>query len=110
MNPLIPEPRQNSESSGDTQRPTPSQPQPGSNDYHSTYNFVADKVGFVPNVRKEDNKLQAKVFLSVWMLCILIGLVWGGGDGGLTGALIGLVVALLISGAVLAVVGLRRTS
>ena len=75
-----------------------------------TYNFVADKIGFVPNVRKSDNALQAKVFLGVWAACVLIGAILGRGDGALTGLFLGIVVALVISGGVLAVVGLKRRS
>ena len=76
----------------------------------STYNFVADKVGFVPNVRKSDNILQAKVFLAVWAVCILIGVVWGKGDGAFMGFLLGMVIALVVSGGVLTVIGLKRKS
>ena len=78
---------------------------PTSND---TYNFIADKIGFVPNIRKSDNALQAKIFLGVWLFCILLGAVLGKGDGALRGLIFGIVVALIISGGVLTIVGLMR--
>ena len=79
-------------------------------DEYNAYNFVADKVGFVPNIRKSDNVLQAKIFLMVWAACIVIGAIWAKGDGALIGGLLGIVAALIVSGAVLMVVGLKRNS
>jgi len=78
------------------------------NNEYSAYDQFADKVGLVPNVRKDDNKLQAKVLLITWLFCIILGAIFGKTDGAIMGALLGLVVALLVSGAVLTVVGLRR--
>ncbi|MGC4042840.1 MAG: hypothetical protein QM758_03475 [Armatimonas sp.] len=77
----------------------------------STYELFADKVGFVPNTKKKDNLFQAKVFGSVWVICIVVGAIWGamtspkgveGGiaDGLLTGFFLGVVVALVVSGAI----------
>lgn len=80
----------------------------GENEDYSAYDQFADKVGLVPNIRKDDNKLQAKVFLIVWACCIAIGFIWNRSDGAIMGALLGIVIALLVSGAVLTVVGLRR--
>ena len=76
-----------------------------------TYNFLADKIGGVPNVRKKDNLYQAAaigVFLIVGV--VVGGLVGGWPEGVLLGALAGLIAGTLISGAVLTVIGLRRKS
>ena len=81
---------------------------PATNPNREAYEFVADKVGFVPNVRRSDNILQAKIFGGVWLGCVLLGAVCGGMGGALMGLLLGIVVALLVSGAVLAIVGLKR--
>lgn len=86
-------------------------PGPSSNeasDEYSSYDQFADKVGLVPNVRKDDNKLQTKLLLITWLICIVVGAIWGKTDGAIMGALLGLVVALLVSGGVLMVVGLLR--
>lgn len=87
------------------------------------YNTIADKVGFVPNVRRSDNLLQAKIIGGVVAVGAVIGLVWGGiaghrnpefglgmglGVGTGLGVVAGLVVGLLVSGLVLAIVGLKR--
>lgn len=79
------------------------------------YEFVADKVGFVPNIRKSDNAYQAKF--------IATGAVFSAGFGGaycatsdaapwygglVIGLVIGLLVGLLVSGTILAVKNLKR--
>ena len=97
--PPIPEPGETESAASQTQ-----------SDNAAAYNFVADKIGFVPNIRKSDNELQAKVFLGVWAACILIGAIFWGGDGVLFGVLLGIVVALVVSGGVLTIVGLIRKS
>ena len=91
---------------GDQQATTPSSRGPD-----PTYNFVADKIGGVPNVRKKDNLYQA-VAIGVFMI---VGVVVGGflgewPEGVLLGGLAGLIAGTLISGAVLTVVGLCRKS
>lgn len=77
--------------------------------------FVADKIGFVPNVRKSDNSFQAK-FIGVSLLAgaglfALLRLpdreVPIGACAGI-GALAGLILGLLLSGAILAIKNLRR--
>jgi len=88
--------------------PIPGSPSGEENENYSAYDQFADKVGLVPNLRKGDNKLQAKVLLITWLICIIVGAIWGKGPGAIMGALLGLVVALLVSGGVLTVVGLLR--
>jgi hypothetical protein len=77
----------------------------------STYEVFADKIGFVPNTKKADNLLQLKIFGIVWLVCLVVGAIWGvvtnpnGFGEGLTNGLIigglsGIVVALLVSGAI----------
>ena len=73
------------------------------------YNIIADKVGGVPNFRKRDNLYQG---ISI-LVCVVIGAVVGAAVGGWPtgvgfGALIGLIAGVLLSGAVLMVVGLLR--
>jgi hypothetical protein len=76
-----------------------------------TYNFVADKIGGVPNVRKKDNLYQA-IAIGAFLI---VGVVVGGflgewPQGVLLGGLAGLIAGTLISGAVLTVIGLCRKS
>jgi hypothetical protein len=77
----------------------------------STYEVFADKIGFVPNAKKADNLLQLKLFGIVWLVCLVVGAIWGVvtnpngfGEGLINGLIIGglsgLVVALLVSGAI----------
>ena len=76
-----------------------------------TYNFLADKIGGVPNVRKKDNLYQAAaigVFLIVGV--VVGGLLGEWPEGVLLGGLAGLIAGTLISGAVLTVIGLCRKS
>jgi hypothetical protein len=83
----------------------------------ATYEVFADKIGFVPNAKKADNVFQLKIFGIVWLVCLIVGAIWGvvtnpnGFGEGLTNGLIigglsGLVVALLVSGAI---TGFRTT-
>ena len=77
----------------------------------ATYNLLADKIGGVPNVRKKDNLYQAAA-IGVFLI---VGVVVGGffgewPEGVLLGGLAGLIAGTLISGAVLAVIGLCRKS
>ena len=89
---------------------------PGSD---TAYDEFADKIGMVPNARRSDNLLQARIFALVWLICLGLGGFWGavtnpGGfgpgllNGALTGGLLGLIVALLVSGAVVGFRGLTR--
>lgn len=102
--PLPPERRQRG--ADDQQTPTPS-----SRGADPTYNLLADKIGGVPNIRKKDNLYQA-VAIGVFLI---VGVVAGGflgewPEGVLLGGLAGLIAGTLISGAVLAVIGLCRKS
>jgi hypothetical protein len=74
------------------------------------YNLVADKIGGVPNLRKKDNLYQAFCVLAFLVIGVAAGFIWKGPEGALIGALVGLVAGLLLSGAVLMVIGLRRKS
>jgi len=74
----------------------------------STYDTFANKIGFVPNFKKEDNLFQAKIFGIVWGICVAVGailgvvltfdIIVGFIMGGFFGGLLGLVIALLVSG------------
>jgi hypothetical protein len=102
--PLQPETRQRG--ADDQQSATPS-----GRGADSTYNFLADKIGGVPNVRKKDNLYQAAaigVFLIVGV--VVGGLLGEWPQGVLLGGLAGLIAGTLISGAVLTVIGLCRKS
>ncbi len=77
----------------------------------ATYNFLADKIGGIPNVRKKDNLYQA---LAIGLF-VIVGAVVGAflgewPQGVLLGGLAGLIAGTLISGAVLTVIGLLRKS
>ena len=99
--------------SGTPQRGAGDQPSttPSSGGPDPTYNFLADKIGGVPNVRKKDNLYQA-VAIGVFLIVgAVIG--WFLGEwpqGVLLGGLAGLIAGTLISGAVLTVIGLCRKS
>jgi len=84
---------------------------PSSRGADPTYNFLADKIGGVPNVRKKDNLYQA-VAIGVFLIVGVVvgGFVGGWPEGVLLGGLAGLIAGTLISGAVLAVIGLCRKS
>lgn len=75
------------------------------------YNLVADKIGGLPNVRMKDNLYQAVAIGACVALGSLVGLLKGGWpDGVIAGAICGMVAGLILSGAVLAVIGLVRKS
>jgi fatty acid desaturase len=81
----------------------------------NTYETVADVVGFVPNLRKQDNVFQAKFIATTVLLACLIGAIafaatgsgpwWAGMVLGLLG---GLLAGLLLSGVILAIRNLKR--
>jgi hypothetical protein len=103
--PLIP--------SGTPQRGADGQPSapPSSGGADPTYNFLADKIGGVPNVRKKDNLYQAVAIGVFLIIGAVVG--WFLGEwpqGVLLGGLAGLIAGTLISGAVLTVIGLCRKS
>lgn len=79
------------------------------------YQFVADKVGFVPNTRKSDNAFQAKFIGFAAVFCGAFGGAYCATSGAapwyagiLIGLVIGLVVGLLVSGTILAIANLKR--
>ncbi|RBP43696.1 hypothetical protein DES53_10595 [Roseimicrobium gellanilyticum] len=75
------------------------------------YHVFADKIGGVPNVRMEDNLYQALAIGAFVAVGSLVGLFKGGWPGGfIAGAICGMVAGLLLSGAVLTVIGLKRKS
>jgi hypothetical protein len=91
---------------GDQQSTTPSSRGPD-----PTYNFVADKIGGVPNVRKKDNLYQAAAIgVSLIVGAVVGGILGEWPQGVLLGGLAGLIAGTLISGAVLTVIGLCRKS
>jgi hypothetical protein len=83
--------------------------EPGRKDLED-YQMIAETVGGVPSFRKQDNIIQGLVILACLVLGAGVGLIIGGPIGAGIGALIGLVASLLVSGAVLMVVGWRRAA
>ena len=76
-----------------------------------TYNFLADKIGGIPNVRKKDNLYQALAIGAFLIVGVIVGAFLGEWPQGvLLGGLAGLIAGTLISGAVLTVIGLCRKS
>jgi hypothetical protein len=74
-----------------------------------TYNFLADKMGDVPNVRKKDNLYQAAAIGVFLIVGVVVGAFLGEWPQSvLLRGLAGLLAGTLISGAVLTVIGLRR--
>ena len=71
------------------------------------YQRVADKIGLVPNLRRQDNLYQGLAVLGFVVAGALVGLAWGPW-GIYGGALIGLATGGFISGFVLMVLGLLR--
>ncbi len=77
----------------------------------NTYNFLADKIGGIPNVRKKDNLYQALAIGVFAIVGAVVGAFLGEWPQGvLLGGLAGLIAGTLISGAVLTVIGLLRKS
>lgn len=74
------------------------------------YDFVADKIGGVPNVRLKDNLIQGLSILATTVLGVLIGLLVNGYIGAVIGFAIGSIGGLLVSGLVLGIIGLIRKS
>ena len=99
--------------SGTPQRGAGDQPSatPSSRGPDPTYNFLADKIGGVPNVRKKDNLYQAAAIGVFMIVGAVVGSFLGEWPQGvLLGGLAGLIAGTLISGAVLTVIGLCRKS
>lgn len=85
--------------------------------YEDTRQFISDKIGMTPSVRKEDNIFQAKfvgVFLIVGMVAMnIVGPIWWDPEAHFTvwiivGALFGLIAGTLISGAIIGVRNIWR--
>lgn len=81
----------------------------------SGYDVLADKVGFVPNVRWKDNLFQLVFVLVTTLGAAGLGLVLADRPGdrivyALGLALVGLLGGVLVSGFVLTIVGLARKS
>lgn len=102
-----------------TPPPIPPPGTPRKSGTNSDYDLMADKVGFLPNVRKKDNLYQGLCIA----VCVIIGMIAGWfWDGGLireivgneaplrilVGGAAGLIVGTLASGLFLMVLGLRR--
>jgi hypothetical protein len=86
-------------------------PAPSSPGADPTYNLLADKIGGVPNIRKKDNLFQAAAIGVFLIVGAVVGLFVGEWpEGILLGSLAGLIAGTLISGAVLAVIGICRKS
>jgi hypothetical protein len=76
----------------------------------ANYDTVADTVGLVPSLRLKDNLIQAIMVVVITGIAAIVGLLTNGVAGLAVGALLGLIGSLLISGAVLMVVGWVRTA
>lgn len=74
------------------------------------YNTVAETVGLIPSLRLRDNVIQGITVVVVTGIAALVGLLTDGTEGLAIGSLLGLVGSLLISGAVLMVVGWVRAA
>ncbi len=82
-----------------------------------THQFIADKIGMVPSLRKEDNIFQAKfvgigIFVGIAAMSF-IGPVWWDPEAPFTvwiivGALFGMIGGALISGAIIGVRNIWR--
>jgi hypothetical protein len=73
------------------------------------YDMIADNIGFVPNIRKQDNIVQGIVILVTMVLGVIIGLIVDFSSvGALLGVLGGLILGTLVSGIVLMIIGLKR--
>ncbi|HOX05998.1 MAG TPA: hypothetical protein PK280_06320 [Planctomycetota bacterium] len=97
------DPRNHSETSA-------GEPKPAKADGLEAYHTVADTVGMVPNVRFRDNLIQGLVIGGGALISTLVGLVLGGWTGAAIGLVCGLVLFLLVSGAVLMVIGWVRAA
>lgn len=94
------------------------EPVPGRHPPADAYNFVADKVGMVPNVRLKDNVIQAVAVIIGMVLGGLAGVLYAAAQGpaqsmllsAIIGIVVGMVVGVFLSGLVLMIVGLRRKS
>ena len=75
-----------------------------------TYDTVADTVGLVPSLRLMDNVIQGVTVVVVTGIGALVGFLTNGGAGLAVGSLVGLIGSLLVSGAVLMVVGWVRAA
>ena len=99
--------------SGPTRRNVGDQPRAAASgrEPDATYNFIADKVGGVPNLRKKDNLYQAVTVGLFLVIGLIVGWAIGGWpEGVLLGAVGGLIAGILISGLVLMILGLCRKS
>jgi hypothetical protein len=94
--------------STDRNRARPSDPRDAAFDAYET---VADVVGGVPSLRWKDNLIQGLCILAAVVVGAATGLVIAGEWwGALAGAFAGLVGGLILSGAVLMVLGWVRTA
>lgn len=79
---------------------------------NETYQVIADKVGFVPNLRKSDNLFQLR-FLGITLficisVCMIIPIDVPVIFRAVIGLFIGLFLGLILSGTVLAIKNLKR--
>ena len=87
----------------------PSLPPDTSDEGKKVYNLFADKIGGAPNLRLKDNLYQAVAIIVCVCIGGSIGWVRGGSPGAVVaGVAAGLVIGLLLSGFVLAIIGLVR--
>jgi len=91
------------------QEPPPAPP-PASSDRDAPggYQEIAETVGMVPSLRRQDNITQGIIVAVGSLIGAAVGGAMGGSGGALIGLLLGLIVSAFISGFVLMIVGAVR--
>ena len=87
--------------------PAPLAPAP-ERDAAGGYQEIAETVGMVPSLRRQDNIIQGIIVAVGSLIGALAGGAGGGGGGALIGLLLGLIVSAFVSGFVLMIVGAVR--
>lgn len=94
----------------------PVPPPPPQGGVPEDYNTIAETVGLVPSLRKQDNIIQAKAVGAGCLVGAVGGLIVAAAThsslyiGAMAGLLVGMVAAALISGFVLMILGLARAT
>lgn len=79
-----------------------------SGDHRTSYQRTAETVGMVPDFDGKRNRLQLAITAPVVLVCALSGLLTGGIGNAVFWGFLGLLVAVLVSGAVLMVMGWKK--
>ena len=91
--------------SASTAHPQPATPL---GDNRTSYQRTAETVGLVPDLDGKRNLLQLAITIPVVLVCALIGLLTGGIGNAVIWGFVGFLVAVLVSGAVLMVLGWKK--